>query len=73
MYLQFKQIRIYEQENELKGVPVIALTGHALKNDRAECLNAGMNDYLTKPVKQDELLEKLETYTGKAINIRKSA
>jgi len=72
-YEATKQIRIYEQENELKGVPVIALTGHALKNDRAECLNAGMNDYLTKPVKQDELLEKLETYTGKAINIRKSA
>lgn len=72
-YEATKQIRMYEQENELKGVPVIALTGHALKNDRAECLNAGMNDYLTKPVKQDELLEKLETYTGKAINIRKSA
>lgn len=72
-YEATKQIRQYEQENELKRVPVIALTGHALKNDRAECLNAGMDDYLTKPVKQDELLEKLETYSGKAVNIRKSA
>ena len=70
-YEATKLIRSYEQKNELKGVPVIALTGHALKNDRAECLNAGMDDYLTKPVKQDELLEMLESYTGKAINIRK--
>jgi len=31
-YEATKQIRMYEQENELKGVPVIALTGHALKN-----------------------------------------
>jgi PAS domain S-box-containing protein len=71
-YEATKLIRSYEHENELKKVSVIALTGHALKNDRAECLSAGMDDYLTKPVKQDELLEKLETYTGKAINIRKT-
>jgi len=68
-----KQIRSYERKNELTAVPVIALTGHALKNDRADCLNAGMDDYLTKPVKQDELLEKLESFTGKAISIRKMA
>ena len=72
-YEATKQIRKFELENELKLVPVIALTGHALKNDRVDCLNAGMDDYLTKPVKQDQLLEKLETYTGKAINIRKIA
>jgi len=70
-YEATKQIRMYERKNELKSVPVIALTGHALKNDRTECLNAGMDDYLTKPVKQDALLEMLESYTGKAINIRK--
>jgi len=64
-YEATKQIRKFELENELKLVPVIALTGHALKNDRVDCLNAGMDDYLTKPVKQDQLLEKLETYTGK--------
>jgi PAS domain S-box-containing protein len=68
-----RKIRAFETGNALKPVPVIALTGHALKNDREDCLKAGMDDYLTKPVKQGELVEKLETYTGKAINIRKTA
>ena len=69
-----KTIREFEAENDLPGIPVIALTGHALKNDRQDCMDAGMDDYLTKPVKQGQLVEKLETYSGKAINnIRSTA
>ena len=52
-------IQSFENENSIAQTPVIALTGHTLKNDREECLKAGMCDYLSKPVKQSEILEKL--------------
>lgn len=63
-------IRAWEEQTGQPGVPIIALTGHALKNDRQACLDAGMTDYLTKPVKQAELLELLEHYSGRAVETR---
>jgi PAS domain S-box-containing protein len=45
-------------------VPVIAMTASAMRGDRERCLEAGMNDYVTKPILQDELLEAITRALG---------
>ena len=47
------------------GLPVIALTAHAIKGDRERCLAAGMDGYLTKPIRPRELDDVLESYLAR--------
>ena len=68
-YEASKLIFAYQQSRQLARIPIIALTGHALKNDKETCLQAGMDDYLTKPVKQADLLNKLEIWIDDAVQI----
>jgi two-component system sensor histidine kinase/response regulator len=46
-------------------LPIIALTAHALQGDRDRCVEAGMDDYISKPIKIDELLAMIEKWAGK--------
>ena len=40
--------------------PIIAMTAHAMKGDRDRCIEAGMDDYVSKPIRPDELQAALE-------------
>ncbi|WP_254633956.1 response regulator [Mesorhizobium sp. GbtcB19] len=54
-------------------VPIVGVTAHALKGDRERCLEAGMDDYLPKPISPRALLEKLERWLGTDAEARRNA
>lgn len=51
--------------SETRGVPIIALTAHAMQGDREKAIEVGCDDYDTKPVEFQRLLEKIQTILGK--------
>ena len=60
--------RIRQMEPAQARVPIIALTAHALAEERQSMLDSGMDDYLTKPVDEDQLHRTLFKWTGTALS-----
>ncbi len=62
----FEATALIRNQEEQSGhhVPIIAMTAHAMEGDRERCLEAGMDDYIAKPIKPKELIAILEKWTG---------
>jgi two-component system sensor histidine kinase/response regulator len=58
---------IRRREGAGKRTPIIAVTANAMPGDRERCLDAGMDDYVAKPVKREILAETLERWLGRAL------
>ncbi|KAG2030999.1 CheY-like superfamily [Suillus americanus] len=57
-------IRMYEMNKGLLRTPIIALTAHAMVGDRERCLQAGMDDHITKPLRRGDLLNLINKLAG---------
>ena len=58
--------RRLKADESLKDITVIAVTAHAMRGEEEKALAAGCDDYLTKPIHEDLLFDKLDRYLGSA-------
>jgi CheY-like chemotaxis protein len=67
MDIQMPEMDGYEatrsiRQNGFNDIPIVAMTANAMKGDRELCLEAGMNDYISKPIKRETVFQVLEKW-----------
>jgi CheY-like chemotaxis protein len=65
-YTATRERREYETQHGLERLPIVALTANALAEDRQKCLDAGMDDFVSKPFRKEDLINVLERSVGGA-------
>jgi CheY-like chemotaxis protein len=58
----YETIQIIRKEPRNKALPIIAVTAKAMIGDRQKCISSGASDYITKPVKTDQLLSLMRVW-----------
>ncbi|QZA76820.1 PAS domain S-box protein [Deefgea tanakiae] len=59
--------RLIRTDERFKDLPIIAMTAHAMSDERQRCLDTGMNDYITKPIQPDVLFATVAKWAGQHI------
>ena len=57
-----REAQATDEERRARRIPIVAMTANALREDRERCLSTGMDDYLAKPFRQQQLKAMLERW-----------
>ncbi len=61
-------IRQYQAEKAMTRTPIIAMTANAMQSDREECLASGMDDFIAKPFRADDMLATIQRHISPALH-----